>query len=263
MHDPEIRSRLDLALQLAREAEAITVPAFFSREFQTEHKSDGSVVTTADRACERFLRDRVERAFPRDAFLGEEWGATEGGSAFRWVVDPIDGTASFVRGVPMWGTLIGVEMEGRPVIGVVSIPALSEIVWGATGQGAWHAARGGAPSPARVSSARTLGESLVVVTSSDYFRKRGILPALERLQAVAGSMRGWSDCYAQVLLATGRVDAVVEPMMHPWDVVAGAAVVGESGGAVVSLQGDRTHSAGDAILCAPGLLDELVRVVRG
>jgi histidinol phosphatase-like enzyme (inositol monophosphatase family) len=230
MPDPEILGRLALAQRLAREAGGRTLDLFLSRSARVETKLDGTAVTEADRACERFLRDGIRAAFPTDAVLGEEFGLTDGPSGFRWILDPIDGTTSFVHGVPLYGTLVAVEHAGRPVAGVIHMPALNETVFAARGHGAWHSSHGSPPIPARVSTVDRLARSMVVTTSLDYFVPSGALDVWTAIRARAGATRGWSDCYAFLLVATGRAEAAVEPSVKLWDVAAVQPIIEEAGG---------------------------------
>jgi histidinol-phosphatase len=258
----EIRRRLDAAVRYAREAGESTLGLFHSRDYGIDRKADGSEVTAADRACETILRRRIETGFPGDAVIGEEFGQTPGSSAFRWVLDPIDGTASFVRGVPLYGTLLAIEHAGRPVAGVVYLPALDEMVFASTGGGAWHAARGGTPVPARVSTTTTLADALVLTTSAEYFRRVRGEPAWAAVEARAGRTRGWSDCYAHVLVATGRADASIEPFLHVWDIAATRVIVREAGGAVTDWVGGESAVNRQA-LCSNGRVHaEILAAVR-
>jgi len=230
MPDPEVLSRLTLAHALAREAGNRTLDLFFRRTARVETKIDGTAVTEADRACEKFLRDGIRAAFPTDAVLGEEFGPSDGTSGYRWVLDPIDGTTSFIHGVPLYGTLVAVEHAGRPVAGVIHMPALDETVYAARGHGAWHSRHGSAPAPARVSTVDALSRAMVVTTSLDYFSSPSAREAWMDIRSRAAATRGWSDCYAFLLVATGRADAAVEPSVKLWDVAAVQPIIEEAGG---------------------------------
>jgi len=258
----EIGLRLDLAVEMAREAGAQALAAFRRGSVQVERKADGSEVTAADREGERLMRAAIARMFPQDAILGEEGEDVQGASGFRWLLDPIDGTRSFVRGVPLWGTLVACEYNSRSVVGVIVIPALNEMVYGAKGGGAWRVVGTGPPTPARVSRIESLRESVVCTTSFDYFRKSGQERAFIELSKASRSIRGWSDCYAQVLCATGRIEAVVEPMINPWDVGAIISIIEEAGGRYTTWEGEVTayHPHGAA---SNGLVhDDLLRVLQ-
>ncbi len=148
--DADIHARLELALDAARQAGEFTLGYFLRDDLQVELKADESPVTAADRGAEQLLRKLIGAEFPRDELVGEEFPTRSGASGFRWIFDPIDGTKSFIHGVPLYGCLIGLEFESRPVAGVVRIPALDECVYASVGHGAWHVVKGAAPKPARV-----------------------------------------------------------------------------------------------------------------
>lgn len=232
--------------------------AYFSRAgYQLDHKADGSPVTTADREAEQAFRAGAGHLFPNDLILGEEFGASgdvTGVAAteprFRWIIDPIDGTISFVHGVPLWGTLIGLELiqpgqsHGRLVGGVIHMPALREVVYAADGDGAWHVAEGREPVRARVSQSASVEASLICTTSHEYWARNNREHLYLPLCRAGKRSRGWSDCYAHLLVATGRADAVVEPGVHPWDVAATIPVIREAGGRCTDWQGVETPWTG-------------------
>lgn len=259
--DAEIRARLELAKAAAREG-ADVAQRTFVKIVAHEIKPDGSPVTEADRAGERHLRALIKARFPRDGILGEEFGEEPGESGFRWVLDPIDGTVSIMRGVPLWGTMIGVEHRGECVLGVIELGGLDQRAWGAKGLGAWHQDGGAAPTRAALSRAETLAKALVCTTSYDYFRKADLADRYERLCAASGSTRGWSDCYAFVLLATGRVDAVVEPWMRRWDLVAPRAIIEAAGGVFAEFPIPGHEDASGCVVGNAALVPELLRIMR-
>ena len=187
-------------------------------------KSDGSIVTAIDREAELQARDLLLELFPSDGFLGEEHGEIEGTSGYRWVVDPIDGTESFARGVPLFGTLIGLEYKGEAIAGAANLPAIGESISAVLGKGVRSA------NPATVSTVATLEDALICTTSFDYYKQTNSEYIHEALLHHAGSIRGWSDCFAYLLLCTGRVDAVVEPLLFPWDIIPWLPIIHESGG---------------------------------
>ncbi len=249
-------SRLAAAVELGRTAGAITLRYFRDQSYVVDQKRDGSVVTTADREAEQLISKEVASWFSGDGFLGEEFGERTGSTGFRWIVDPIDGTASFVHGVPLYGTLIGIEQEGRSVGGVIFMPVLDEMVFGAIGHGAWHV-RGGQKRPARVSGVGALRDGMVCITSFDYFTKADREAEFHSLCRACRSLRGWSDCYAHVLVATGRIDAVVEPAVHPWDVAATIPIMKEAGGLFTDWSGVETSYSGNGV-ASNGLMHEQV-----
>jgi histidinol phosphatase-like enzyme (inositol monophosphatase family) len=199
----EVDEILGFAVDLARHAGDITLN-YFKKDPETSKKADGSFVTIADREAEAFLRERILTRYPEDSVLGEEEGESKGDSGRRWIVDPIDGTFAFVHGVPFYGVLIGIEIDGQPTVGVVNIPALEEIVYAATGVGCF-----GNGKPARVSSTASLEEGLLLCTDFTACRTYGFGSAAEELQRRTKSSRTWGDCYGYVLVATGRADAML------------------------------------------------------
>lgn len=263
MTPPSLRldDRLEFAVAIAKEAGRSTLERFESADFEVLSKGDGTPVTEADRAAERLLRERIEARYPRDGIVGEEEESREGTSGFRWILDPIDGTRSFVHGVPLYGTLVGLEHEDEAVLGVIEQPALDERVFGARGLGAtWQ--RRGQTRPARVSRTARLSDALVCFTTGALFEATGRGDLSRALDREAGQTRGWSDCYAHLLVATGRADAVVEPEMSVWDCAALLPVLEEAGGTFTDLAGVRTIRGDGALATNGALLEELLRWTR-
>jgi len=254
-------SRLDLALAAARRAGEITLQRFGTASLGTETKHDGSPVTLADKEAEAAIRDMVTRTFPHDAVLGEEHGEQPGTSGYRWVLDPIDGTRSFICGVPLYGTLVGVEREGQPVVGVIHMPALDETAYAAKGGGAWHLTRDSSPRPARCSTIDRLDRAVLSTTSISYYRDKGGASLYERVCNAAGHSRGWSDCYGFLLLATGRIDAVVEPHVHPWDVAAVVPIIEEAGGRCTDFAGRSRTDTGNCLATNGRVHQELLELL--
>ncbi|MBK7403602.1 MAG: inositol monophosphatase [Phycisphaerales bacterium] len=238
--DPKaVAERLQEAMAFARDAGDIVLGYFGGGAYSVDVKRDGSEVTTADRNAEQRLRELIALRFPGDGVLGEEFGETASTTGWRWVLDPIDGTASFVHGVPLFGTLIACEFDGHTLAGVIHMPALGESVYASQGAGAWHVRSPGAePVRARVSRVETLERAMACTTSFDYFRRAGAEPALQAVFETFGSTRGWSDCYAHVLCTTGRIDAVVEPVLHPWDIAPMQVIYPEAGGRTSDWRGN-------------------------
>lgn len=261
---PDGAARLDAALRAARDAGDLALRAFRTRTFDTDFKTDGSPVTAADRGAELLARDMLLKAFPDDGFLGEEFGEVPGRSGIRWIVDPIDGTTSFTRGVPLWGTMIGLECGGRTVLGVIDFPALGSRLYAAQGGGAWHEPEPGVPPVrAAVSETSRLGDALWLTTSHDYFRRAGREAEYGRLLRAVGSSRGWSDCYAVLLLATGRADAVVEPLVKPWDLAAIVPIIEEAGGRFSDFAGTPSIHSGNCLATNGQLHGDLLAVIQG
>jgi len=252
--------RLEAALAAVRAAAATTLRWFNTADLVVDEKTDRSPVTQADRAAEAVLRERLLAAFPHDAFLGEESGSTIGTSGFEWVVDPIDGTKSFIRGVPLYATLVGCRHEGRGVLGVIAIPALDELVYAAVGGGAWHVVGGAPARPARVSSRRRLADGLLCTSDFTSFARRADgrgAAARHRLEESCLLGRTWGDGYGYLLVATGRADVMIDPLMNAWDAAAVETVVSEAGGRFTDWQGRPRIDSGDG-LASNGLVHEEV-----
>ena len=258
----EIAARLDLARRAACDAGKLTLSFFRSDNCAVETKSDGSPVTEADRQTERELRRQISDSFPRDWVVGEEFGEQSGTSEFRWIVDPIDGTKSFVRGVPLYGTLVGVEHAGEPVAGVIYIPPLDECVYAALGSGAWYSRGGGKPERAAVSTRARLAEGLFLTSQVSSFAQRGAADAYRRLESAAGLTRTWGDCYGYLLVATGRAEAMVDPIMNLWDAAALAPIIEEAGGTFTDWSGKPTVASGEGVATNRLVLDEVLAITR-
>ncbi|MBI2824664.1 MAG: histidinol-phosphatase [Planctomycetia bacterium] len=259
----QFSDRLHLAKAIALEAGAIALRYFCQDNYQVEWKRDASPVTVADREAEHHLRRRIAAAFPADAILGEEHGEQPGTSGLRWILDPIDGTKSFISGVPLFGTLVAVEHDGRGVVGVVHIPALAETVYAAVGGGAWHTRGESPPRPARVSDKRALADGLFCTSDVKGFGEIGRESAYGRLQAASRLCRTWGDCYGYVLVATGRAELMVDPRMNVWDCAALQPVLEEAGGTFTDWQGTPTIHGGEAIATNGYVFEEAMSLVRG
>ena len=251
----ELLELLNFAVDLARGAGEITLK-YFRRAPETFTKSDGSFVTIADREAEAYLRKTISGRFPDDAILGEEEGESNGRSGRRWIVDPIDGTFSFVHGVPLYGVLIGLEIDGEASLGVVNIPALDEIVYAANELGCFFNGK-----PSTVSSTATLDEALLLSTDFEACDKYGFGKATKALLGRVKARRTWGDCYGHVLVATGRADVMLDPVMNLWDCAALLPIIEAAGGTFTDWQGARTVYGGNAISTNGVLFNEVMRIV--
>jgi len=262
----EVASRLALALTAGKEAGQLTLRYFQQDNFQVERKSDSSPVTIADRSAEQLLRERIAAQFPGDGILGEEFGASEGTgdstSGFRWILDPIDGTKSFISGVPLYGTLVGVEHEGRALAGVVFMPGLDEGVYASVGQGTWKWRGEQPPVRAQVSKRARLADGLFLTSEVDTFAQRGAAAAYDALQRTAYLTRTWGDCYGYLLVATGRAELMADPIMNVWDAAAVQPIIEEAGGAFTDWQGTPTIHSGEAIATNRLIHDEVLAITR-
>jgi histidinol phosphatase-like enzyme (inositol monophosphatase family) len=255
--------RLARALAAVRAVAAETLRFFNDPSLTVMTKSDRSPVTQADIAAEGILRQELLGAFPDDGFLGEETGSTAGSSGYEWIVDPIDGTKSFIRGVPLWATLVGCRRGDEGILGVIAVPALDEVVYAAVGGGAWHVRGGAAPTPARVSKRSSLGEALVCSSAFTSFDHRPTTmggpergrAARDGLEEACLLSRTWGDGYGYLLVATGRADLMVDPLMNAWDAAAVETVIREAGGRFTDWQGRERIDSGEGI-ASNGLVHE-------
>jgi histidinol phosphatase-like enzyme (inositol monophosphatase family) len=255
MSKMELEETLDFAVRLAREAGEITLK-YFRQSFAAERKGDGSFVTVADREAERFIRAQIEEKFSQDAILGEEEAARTGLSGRQWIIDPIDGTYSFVHGIPLYGVLIGFEVDEETLLGVVNLPALDEIVYAARGLGCfWNGER------ARVSETKRLEDALLLATDFGTCERYGFGAAAEKLQQRAGARRTWGDCYGHMLVATGRAEIMLDPVMNVWDCAPLLPILEEAGGTFTDWQGRKTIRGGNAVSTNGALFDEVMKIV--
>ena len=252
----EFKELLEFAVGIARGAGGITLQ-YYRKKPETTTKADGSYVTIADRQAEEYLRKQIAERFPDDGFLGEEQGETHGRSGRRWIVDPIDGTFAFVHGVPFYGVLIALEIDEELVAGVVNIPALGEIVSAAKGVGCFFNGE-----PARVSTTAKLEDALLLSTSFYACVRQGFGREIELLQARARSSRTWGDCYGYVLVATGRADVMLDPVMNLWDCAPLLPIMEEAGGTFTDWRGVRTAAGGNAIATNGVLFDEVMSLIH-
>lgn len=257
----DLAKRWTFAVEIARAAGRHTL-SYFQQNVQVDRKSDQSPVTIADREAELLARERISRSFPEDAVLGEEFGETPGKSGYRWIIDPIDGTKTFISGVPLYSTLIGLEYSGRSVAGVIYLPALDEGVHAARGGGAWHFAKDLPQVAARVSSRSQLADGIFITSQVDSFIQRGAAQVFEQLQAKAYITRTWGDGYGYFLVATGRADVMIDPAMHLWDAASLQPVLEEAGGTFTDWQGKPTIYSGEGIATNGVLLEEVLTITR-
>jgi len=255
----DLRSRMDFAADLARAAGAVAM-RYYQTQLPVEWKADRTPVTAADRESEKLIRDGIDRLYPHDGILGEELGERRGRSGKNWIVDPIDGTKSFLQGVPLWGVLIGLEGPEGPEMGIVYLPALDELVCAARGQGClWNG------KPAKVSPVTDLSQACFSYTSLETFQKAGpeVAASWPRLQAASRLQRGWGDCYGHVLVATGRADAMFDPVLAAWDCAPFLPILEEAGGSFTDWKGNRTIRGGSGLSTNGKLLEPVLALLRG
>ena len=244
---------LDEAVALAREAGQLTLNWFRSAELAVDDKHDGTPVTAADRAAERLVRERLAARYPNDTVIGEEEADFEGSSGRRWIVDPIDGTKAFTHGVPLYSTLLAFDDEHGPAIGVIDLPALGETVYAGRGLGCFCSG-----VPARVSDRDRVRGAYLTTSGFDYWTEE----ALSAVHASGMFMRTWGDGYGYALVATGRVEAMVDPVAAAWDVAAMPVIIGEAGGRFTDFNGDTRVDGGSGLATNARVHDEVLELVR-
>jgi|SRR5262252_1231811 len=245
---------LRFAHVLADAADDITMRRFRALDLDVHAKADMSPVTDADLATEESLRNVLSRARPRDAMLGEEYGRTGFGQRC-WVIDPIDGTMNFVRGVPVWATLIGLMADGQPTVGVVSAPALGRRWWGARDGGAWTGRSLTKAAPCRVSEVSKLADASLSYSDIASWEQAGRLTQFIDLAKSVSRTRAYGDFWSHVLVAEGAVDISAEYDVSLWDLAAVQVIVEEAGGIFTDLSGNTTPDGG-SVLCTNGLLHD-------
>jgi len=252
---PDRRADLALALQLADLADAITLPRFRAADLRVTAKPDRTPVTDADTAAEEALRAALAGERSTDAILGEEGGGSVEGLGGRgWVLDPIDGTKNFSRGMPAWASLIALTENGVPTVGVASAPALGRRWWAATGHGAWTSDRaGGEARRIAVTGVASLADCYVSTTNLNTFREQGTLDGWLALTDACWETRAFGDFWQHCLVAEGIIDLAVEPAANPWDLAAVQVIVEEAGGRLTDLRGVPGFAGGDG-LASNGLL---------
>jgi histidinol-phosphatase len=248
---------IEVARAAVGEAGRLTLE-HFRRGVAVEHKADQSPVTVADRGAEELLRSRLGAAFPSDGILGEEFGDQPGKSGRRWILDPIDGTQSFIRGVPLYGVLVGLEEEGRCVAGVAGFPGLGQTYWAASGQGAWCDGERIA-----VSQATDLASATLLTSDAKPGHYGDKYAGFERLLRAVGRQRGWGDCYGYALVASGFAEIMVDPLLNPWDSAAIVPIVEEAGGAFFTWEGDASIYGGSGIATPRALHETVLALLRG
>ena len=249
---------LSLALSLADAADSLALPRFDAHDFAVESKPDLTPVTEVDRAGEQLGSQRLADERPDDALLGEEFGSRGSEGGRRWIIDPIDGTKNFVRGVPVWATLIGLYDGEEPLVGVVSAPALGLRWWASAGGGAFRSVRGGQAQRLGVSRVGDLADASVSYSSLSGWQERGLRDGLLGLFDDVWRTRAYGDFWSYMMVAEGVVEIAAEPELELYDMAALVPIVTEAGGTFTGLDGRSGPFGGDAI-ASNGLLHEAAR----
>lgn len=260
-------AELLLAVEEVARLAGDTALSMYSPEIGVERKGDGSPVTIADREAERRAREWIERRFPAHGILGEELGTVRPDAEYRWILDPIDGTQSFIRGVPLWGSLVAVARGEEVIAGAINCAAAKELVCAAMGEGCWWngsreaaGAKAAERARARVSNVTSLAEATVLTTDVRFTGPRA--EGWSELARGARVARAWGDCYGYLLVATGRVEVMADPVMSPWDAAALLPVVLEAGGVITDWSGRTTAFGGSIVACNAALAPEVQRILR-
>src|SRR5260221_2573512 len=254
---PPVQSFLDFALDAAWQAGRITL-GYFQTRLAVEHKSDHSPVTIADRTSERKLRDLIGAHWPDHGIIGEEFGEAPGKSAYTWILDPIDGTKSFIHGVPLYGVLVALTHEQEPIVGVAHFPALNETVYAGKGLGClWDGRRSRVSTVAELESALALGSEISIK------RDEVKAAAWKRLLDATPVHRTWGDAYGYALVATGRAEIMQDAAMHVWDCAPLQVILEEAGGTFTDWQGTPTIYGKDSIATNGALFEKVMALVRG
>ena len=253
---------LALALELADAADALTLARFEASDLRVESKPDMTPVSDADLAVEEALRAELAESRPADAVLGEEFGGEVAFEGRQWVIDPIDGTKNFVRGVPVWATLISLLVDGEPVVGVVSAPALTRRWYASAGGGAWRTFNGGELTRLEVSGVRSLADASLAMSSLAGWRDRGLLEKFIGLTEQTWRLRGYGDFLNYCFVAEGAVDIAAEPEVSLWDLAALSVLVTEAGGRFSALSGEDGPHGGDALASNGALHDAALSALR-
>ncbi|MEO5816592.1 MAG: histidinol-phosphatase [Gemmatimonadaceae bacterium] len=250
-------ARIAPAAELAKLAGDIAIKHYRSN-LKVEWKADGSPVTMADRAAETAAREWVNKYFPEDGLLGEEFGEDRPGAKRRWIIDPIDGTKTFVRGTPLWGSLVAL-CEGEKVLaGAAYFPAVGESIAAAPGAGCWWNG-----SRTNVSTVDTMSRAMVLITDDRCRERREFAASYDRVAEAAAISRTWGDCFGYLLVATGRAEAMFDSVMSPWDAAALQPIIEEAGGVFTDWSGRPTAFGGSSVATNAALSDTIRELLAG
>jgi len=257
----QLLDRLNFALELASRAGQLILQHYRTDGLLVESKADQSPVTIADRDAELLIRQQLQQRFPADGVLGEEFPDTPSENGFRWIVDPIDGTKAFVHGVPLFGTLIGIEHHDRMVAGVCRFPAMDEVVYAADGHGCWWKIRDQAERRTHVPQTTDISHARLMFTEPTHWRSTGRFETIVSVMDQVRIARGWGDCYGHALVATGRAEIAIDPLMSPWDIAALIPILREAGGHCTDWKGHETIFGGDGVSVTPALKDQVIAIL--
>ncbi|HRN66870.1 MAG TPA: histidinol-phosphatase [Promineifilum sp.] len=257
--EPTLDELLNFALDAAWQAGRVTL-GYFQTGTQVERKADNTPVTIADREAEQTLRRLITERWPGHALIGEEYGRAAGNagdSGYTWIIDPIDGTKSFVQGVPFYAVLLALVKDDQPLLGVMYFPALNEIVYAARGRGCYWNGR-----PAHVSTVADLKDAVLLASDLDTFARFGREHSFQRLIDATYIQRTWGDAYGYALIATGRAEVMVDPVMEVWDCGPLQVILEEAGGTFTDWKGTPTIFNREAVATNGVLFDRVMAIIR-
>lgn len=254
----DLRAYLEFVTETAYLAGQLTL-GYYQIGVLPDFKSDDTPVTVADKKAEELIRARIEKQFPQHSILGEEYGEkNSSGSSHRWVIDPIDGTKGFTRGIPLYAVLLGLEIEGKVKVGAAYFPALKEMLAAATGEGCWWNGR-----RARVSNLTDLKRAYVAFSDVSLFDTTNRRAEWERIKSATYVRGGWGDAYGYLLVATGRAEIMLDPEMDPWDCGPFPPILSEAGGYFGDWTGNATIYGGESMATTNMLLPQVLSLIRG
>lgn len=253
-----LRPYLDFAIESAYLAGQLTL-GYYQTGIQPDFKSDDTPVTVADKKAEELIRARIESKFPAHEILGEEFGHGDAfhGASHRWVIDPIDGTKAFTRGIPLYAILMGLEIEGKVEVGVAYFPALQEMVAAATGEGCWWNGR-----RTRVSGVSDLSRAYVAFSDPKLFDEYGRRDAWEKIKTATYHRGGWGDAYGYFLIATGRAELMLDAVMDAWDAAPFPPILSEAGGYFGDWKGNPTIWGKEGLGVTGALLPQVLKLIN-
>jgi myo-inositol-1(or 4)-monophosphatase len=258
MNANRLSEYLSFITETAYQAGRLTL-GYYQTGLQVDYKADDSPVTVADRKAEEYIRSQIEKTYPEHTIIGEEFGLKETeGASHRWFIDPIDGTKSFMRGIPIYAVLIGLEIEGRVEVGAAYYPAMNEMLAAATGLGCWWNGR-----RAHVSTISAFDRALITTASAKAFQAHGRQDVLGRLVERCYFQTGLSDAYGYLLVATGRAECMLDPIMNVWDNAPFPPIFAEAGGYFGDWKGNPTIYGAEAMATTQTLLPQVLEIMRG
>lgn len=259
--NPHPSTRLQAAILLAQQAGTLIQRHFQADGLLVEAKADESPVTIADRDAELLIRHGISSQFPEDSILGEEFPNVTGTSEYRWIIDPIDGTKPFVHGVPLFGTLIGIEKAGRMASGVCHLPAMNETIFAEDGLGCWWQIQNQPLRRTTASQTESLADARLMFTEPTHWRRTGRFDAIVEVMDQVRVARGWGDCFGHIMVATGRAEIAIDPLMSAWDIAALIPILREAGASCTSWKGEENVFGGDGVSVIPQLRKSVIDIL--